>query len=448
MPPVLAESKPLGSPLVKDTRLAHQAGGKAAAGYAVLGGKAAADYAVLGGRLAAKYAKQRGQTMSMDDADSQKADRSDLKSEDLVPVKLNHPALQLVRERAEQGSKPGQRTDAYKLGLVIEGGGMRGAVSGGALQALHDLGLKDAFDAVYGSSAGAINATYFLSDQRTGVDIYTEDIANQQFIDLGRLLNRNGDQGPVLNLKFLLDYVMEEVKPLDWEAVLRSPIPLKVVASSLDTLEPVMLDNFESKEDLRLCLKASANIPEIAGAPLVHRGQRLVDAAVFEAVPFRVAIADGCTHVITLCTRPPFKGGRLHKAFSDVITAAVKRAVLSPDYMKAAWQRELDMLAADGLSTDEMLLMSLDEGSEKLPFFAGTHVYPIFPGDAARYAPVCTDVETLKAGVAEGGKAVMRVFRPSEEQVQASERAVENPGSAAVALNEVKDHESDLRLSP
>ncbi len=37
------------------------------------------------------------------------------------------------------------------------------------------------------------------------------------------------------------------------------------------------------------------------------RGQRLVDAAVFEAVPFRVAVADGCTHIITLCTRPPFK---------------------------------------------------------------------------------------------------------------------------------------------
>ena len=37
------------------------------------------------------------------------------------------------------------------------------------------------------------------------------------------------------------------------------------------------------------------------------RGLRLVDAAVFEAVPFRVAIADGCTHIITLCSRPPYK---------------------------------------------------------------------------------------------------------------------------------------------
>ena len=38
--------------------------------------------------------------------------------------------------------------------------------------------------------------------------------------------------------------------------------------------------------------------------PKVCRGRRLVDAAVFEPVPFRAAVAEGCTHVITLCSRP------------------------------------------------------------------------------------------------------------------------------------------------
>ena len=46
---------------------------------------------------------------------------------------------------------------------------------------------------------------------------------------------------------------------------------------------------------------------QIAGRPILHRGKRLVDAAVFEAVPFRAAIADGCTHIITLCSRPPLQ---------------------------------------------------------------------------------------------------------------------------------------------
>ncbi len=87
---------------------------------------------------------------------------------------------------------------------------------------------RECFDAVYGSSAGAINATYFLSGQREGVRIYHEDIANKQFVDLSRLLDRKNEQGPVLNLSFLMDHVMELVKPLYWDAVLDSPIPLKV----------------------------------------------------------------------------------------------------------------------------------------------------------------------------------------------------------------------------
>lgn len=81
----------------------------------------------------------------------------------------------------------------------------------------------------------------------------------------------------------------------------------QVVASCLDTLQPIILDNFSSREDLQQCLRASAQVPAVAGDPIDHRGRRLVDAAVFEPVPFRAAISDGCTHVITLCSRPPMK---------------------------------------------------------------------------------------------------------------------------------------------
>ncbi len=44
-----------------------------------------------------------------------------------------------------------------------------------------------------------------------------------------------------------------------------------MVASSLDSLQPVILDNFACKNDLATCLKASANVPEIAGVPVEHR---------------------------------------------------------------------------------------------------------------------------------------------------------------------------------
>ena len=40
----------------------------------------------------------------------------------------------------------------------------------------------------------------------------------------------------------------------------------------------------------------------------------------------------------------------------------------------------------DGLTSDEMLLLGLEQDSEKLPFFSGCHVYPLFPGESARYS--------------------------------------------------------------
>ncbi|KAL6785982.1 hypothetical protein ACKKBG_A00920 [Auxenochlorella protothecoides x Auxenochlorella symbiontica] len=360
------------------------------------------------------------------------------------PPRLDHPTLQLLRRRlverrthlATHGLSPaapgpapaaapgapadsGRRADGARLALVIEGGGMRGCVSGGALQALNELGLAPLFDVVYGSSAGAINATYFLSGQRDGVTIYHDHIAHEGFVSLKRLW-RGQAAAPVLNLPYLIDHVMEGVLPLDWDAVLASRLPLKVVASSLDSLKPIVLDGFDSKEDLKTCLKASANIPEIAGGPITHRGHRLVDAAVFEAIPFRSAIADGCTHALVLCTRPRPRprAGPMDGALEGALEAAVKRAVLSPDYMVPAWKAEYAAILADGCTADEQLAGALD-GDDAAggppagrPWFAGAHVYPVYPGPAAAFSPLCTDADTLRAGVAEGRAAVLRTLAP------------------------------------
>jgi predicted patatin/cPLA2 family phospholipase len=93
-----------------------------------------------------------------------------------------------------------------------------------------------------------------------------------------------------MDLDFLLDDVMADVIPLDWDAVIRSQLPLKVVASSLTTLRSEVLDSFTDRQDLVECLKASANVPEIVGGPRSHRGHQLVDAAVFEPLPIKAAL--------------------------------------------------------------------------------------------------------------------------------------------------------------
>lgn len=109
-----------------------------------------------------------------------------------------------------------------------------------------------------------------------------------------------------------------------------SQLPLKVVASSLTSLRSEVLGDFTSKQDLKECLQASANVPEIVGPPRRHRGHDLVDAAVFEPLPIKAAISDGCTHVLALCSRPHNLGPAWGKQLSRALHNAVKYWLLNP----------------------------------------------------------------------------------------------------------------------
>jgi predicted patatin/cPLA2 family phospholipase len=222
----------------------------------------------------------------------------------------HHPVLRALLERKRSGSKPGARSDGMRVGLAVEGGGMRGVISAGATGEVLRMGFADCFDVVYGSSAGAMNLTYFLAKQPEGVAAYQEDLVGGEFLDLMRMA-AGGSAAPAMDVSYLVDGVMDGVtnRGLRWDRILASPVTLKVVATSLDTLTPVVLEGpWRGVEDLKQCLKASAAVPVFAGAePLLHRGQRLVDAAVMEPIPVHAAAADGCTHVLVLCTRslPP-----------------------------------------------------------------------------------------------------------------------------------------------
>lgn len=75
------------------------------------------------------------------------------------------------------------------------------------------------------------------------------------------------------------------------------------------------------------------------------------------------------------------------KIIDSLVSDAVKRFVMNPEYMRAAWMREVENNMLFGMTTDEMLLRGLEPGSHRLPHFAGVHVFPVFPGAAAMCAP-------------------------------------------------------------
>lgn len=212
-----------------------------------------------------------------------------------------HPVLALLRTRLEARDRPGARHDQHRLGLAIQGGGMRGVISGGMLAALEDLGLWDAFDGVYGSSSGALNGAYaYAGDNWKQLAIYWEHLTDRRFISPLR-----GLTGNLIGLDYAFDEVVGRAVPLDADAVLDSKAPLTVAITLVDELRTEAVSSFAGPADLVAALRASAWLPLAVRGTSTFRGRRAIDGALLTVHPFRLALLDGCTHVLCLSTRPP-----------------------------------------------------------------------------------------------------------------------------------------------
>lgn len=206
----------------------------------------------------------------------------------------------LLLRRAREGSQLGARTDGAHLALVLEGGGMRGVVSIGLACAFEEAGLLGAFDSVHGSSAGACAAAYFAAGQSVeGGSIYYEDINNRQFISLARpLIGR-----PVMNRPFLVDEIIAHKKRLRTEVLLNRPNYFNVVLTDAETGECEVIREFQSRDEVLSALRATINIPFVAGVAEPFRGRHYVDGGVVQQIAVPSALDVGATHIICLMTR-------------------------------------------------------------------------------------------------------------------------------------------------
>jgi predicted acylesterase/phospholipase RssA len=180
---------------------------------------------------------------------------------------------------------------------------MRGTVSAGMALAVHELGLVPAFDAVYGSSAGAITGAWLLSSTPEGLRGWADPDYARTLIRWSSLLRGR----PVVDVRTLVEVVYQTEFPMDFDSVLANQVEYHPLGTDAETsestdLRPLIADPVE----LRLALRASASMPFLAGPPIEIRGRRFYDAGVAESIPFRTPLAQGATHVLVLRSRPPY----------------------------------------------------------------------------------------------------------------------------------------------
>jgi predicted patatin/cPLA2 family phospholipase len=211
-----------------------------------------------------------------------------------------HPVIRLLLERRANDSKPGKRTDGRRIGLVLEGGGMRGVVSVGMTAAMEQLGLSDVFDEVHGASAGAFSGSFFIAGQATYLaGIYPHGFGDPRFVSVRRRIAGR----PIFDLEYVVNEVWRDQRPLHTERILESPIDLHMTATDIETAAIQDLTDFSSDREIRDAMLASSRLPWIAGGPVDFRGHRYFDATIAEAIPLHVS-QRSCTDLLVLQTRP------------------------------------------------------------------------------------------------------------------------------------------------
>jgi predicted acylesterase/phospholipase RssA len=316
-----------------------------------------------------------------------------------------HEILKLIHERARTGSRPGQRADGHRIVLSVEGGGMRGTVSAGMALALHELGMVSAFDAVYGSSAGAITGAWLVSSEPGGLRGWADPDYARTLIRWSALLRRR----PVVDIRTLVEEVYQTEFPMDFASVLASPVEYHPLGTDAETgqstdLRPLIADPAE----LRLALRASASMPFLAGPPVELRGRRFYDAGVAESVPFRTPHAQGATHILVLRSRRPFPLGipAPHPAGSPVRRPPRSIRLLTRTTLRnESLALKTALLTRPARTAADMARVALLEAEGK--------AYMVFPHPSVpQVSRLTTDPRLLAAALESGREAVRALFTP------------------------------------
>lgn len=190
-----------------------------------------------------------------------------------------------------------QETQKSKLGLVVEGGGVRAIYAAGVLDVLHDMCLP--FSGLIGVSAGAIHGISFVSGQKgRSYRIYTRFCRDSRFFSFRTWLCT----GNIVDNDFCYRQIPQELEPFDQKAFEASGMEFWTVSTNLETGKPEYIRMRDCFAEID-ALIASASLPYVS-KPVHYRGKLLLDGGCSDRVPLRAFQSMGFDRNVVVLTHP------------------------------------------------------------------------------------------------------------------------------------------------
>ena len=184
----------------------------------------------------------------------------------------------------------------YQVGLILEGGGMKGAYTSGVLDYFLEKELE--FSGCYGVSAGAVNLCSFLSKQKKrGFKSLTEYMGNSRYCGLYSLIT----DGNIVNSQFSMDLIPNYLLPFDRETYDKYAGKAYAVVTNIETGEPEYLSIKQMPRGLRV-VQASTALPLVFQTVDID-GKLYMDGGIADAIPIRKSILDGNRKNVIILTK-------------------------------------------------------------------------------------------------------------------------------------------------
>lgn len=186
-----------------------------------------------------------------------------------------------------------------KLGLVLEGGAMRGMYTAGVLDELMEQGVQA--DTVLGVSAGAIHGCNYVSGQKgRSIRYYRKYRNDRHFMGMYSFLTT----GEVVGRRFCYEDIPLRLDPFDEAAFEASPVEFYVTVTNVETGEPeyILCDELRvgGKMDV---IRAGASMP-LCSHIVEYGGRKYLDGGIADSIPYAQAQKLGCGPCIVVLTQP------------------------------------------------------------------------------------------------------------------------------------------------
>ena len=184
-----------------------------------------------------------------------------------------------------------------KVGLVLEGGALRGLYTAGILDVWLDEGVH--VDALFGVSAGALFGANLFSGQKGRALRYNKRfLGDKRYMSMYSFLTT----GDYVGRKFAYYDITTRYDPYDEAAFEKSGGEFYAVVTNVQTGKPEYMQVKNVLKDMEI-LRATSSLPFVSRFVEIGGGKYL-DGGVSDSIPVEACMQRGYDKVVVILTRP------------------------------------------------------------------------------------------------------------------------------------------------